>query len=204
MRARSESFRFSTDLVLSSYFPSEGESSRPRIDSSVDFPHPDGPAIDTYSPRLMSMLMFSSACVSTSSVRNTFETPSRWINGVVSSVISSPLSASSTRVVPGQPLGNKVRCASFQFDALGVVVLGHVGKNHLVPRLEPFDDLDGVHGGAAQLDLNARGHLVVRLEPKERDGAEGLPLNGPADVDDIGQFFQLDRAVDAQVRHRPL
>jgi hypothetical protein len=41
----------------------------------------EGPAIDTYSPRWISMLMLSSACVSTSSVKNTFFTLSSLISG---------------------------------------------------------------------------------------------------------------------------
>ena len=39
------------------YLPSVGVSSRPRIDSSVDLPQPEGPAIETYSPLLISMWM---------------------------------------------------------------------------------------------------------------------------------------------------
>jgi hypothetical protein len=53
-RARSESGRSATDLPLRMYFPSVGESRRPRIDSNVDFPQPDGPAIAMYSPLLIS------------------------------------------------------------------------------------------------------------------------------------------------------
>ncbi len=34
------------------YSPSVGESSKPRIDSSVDLPQPDGPAMEMYSPVL--------------------------------------------------------------------------------------------------------------------------------------------------------
>ena len=52
--------------------PCVGESSSPRIESSVDLPQPDGPPIETYSPRAISTLTFDSACVSTSSVENTF------------------------------------------------------------------------------------------------------------------------------------
>jgi hypothetical protein len=48
--------------------------------SRVDFPQPDGPAIETYSPRLMLRWMPASACVSTSSVTNTFVTLSRLIS----------------------------------------------------------------------------------------------------------------------------
>jgi hypothetical protein len=39
-----------TGLPLSQYCPSLAESSRPRIESSVDLPQPDGPVIETYSP----------------------------------------------------------------------------------------------------------------------------------------------------------
>src|ERR1019366_7926703 len=46
------------------------------MESSVDLPQPDGPAIETYSPFLMSMWMPDNAWVSTSSVRKTFVTPS--------------------------------------------------------------------------------------------------------------------------------
>jgi hypothetical protein len=33
------------------YDPADGESRSPRMASSVDFPQPDGPEIETYSPR---------------------------------------------------------------------------------------------------------------------------------------------------------
>ena len=49
-------------------FPPVGESSSPRIDSSVVLPQPDGPAIDTNSPLAMSRLIPDNAWVSTSSV----------------------------------------------------------------------------------------------------------------------------------------
>src|ERR1700683_4465775 len=74
MRVRSESERFATDFPLRTYSPSDGESSKPRIERSVDLPQPDGPLIATYSPRLICRWMLARACVSTSSVRNTFFT----------------------------------------------------------------------------------------------------------------------------------
>ena len=45
-----------------------GVSSRPMIESSVDFPQPEGPDIATYSPFLIDKWMPESACVSISSV----------------------------------------------------------------------------------------------------------------------------------------
>src|ERR1700752_3733137 len=65
------------------YWPPVGVSNRPRIESSVDLPQPDGPAIETYSPCLISRWMPESAWVSTSSVRKTFVTPSSLIRDSV-------------------------------------------------------------------------------------------------------------------------
>src|SRR6185436_2220638 len=79
MRARSENERLATSFPLSQYLPSEGVSRRPRIDSRVVLPQPDGPAIETYSPFLISRWIPERAWVSTSSVRKTLVTPSRSI-----------------------------------------------------------------------------------------------------------------------------
>src|SRR6478752_7665256 len=46
------------------------------MERRVDLPQPEGPAIDTYSPFLMSIWMPERAWVSTSSVRKTLVTPS--------------------------------------------------------------------------------------------------------------------------------
>src|SRR5438128_7004157 len=82
-RARSLAGRSATAWPFSQYSPLLAESSRPRIDRSVDLPHPDGPAIDTYSPFATSRLTSESACVSTSSVRNTLATDCNLITGGV-------------------------------------------------------------------------------------------------------------------------
>src|SRR5437764_8920315 len=71
-RARSDPSSSATGRPFSSYNPSVGGSRRPRIERSVDFPHPEGPPIETYSPRSISTLTFDNACVSTSSVAKTF------------------------------------------------------------------------------------------------------------------------------------
>src|SRR5882672_7754160 len=76
MRARSGSERPWTGRSFRMYEPSVGESRRPRMERRVDLPQPEGPAIETYSPFLMSIWMPDNAWVSTSSVRKTFVTPS--------------------------------------------------------------------------------------------------------------------------------
>src|SRR5438270_13575154 len=125
-RARAESGRSATCLPFRTYRPSVGESSSPRIDRSVDFPQPDGPAIAMYSPLLISRWMPASACVSTSSVKNTLVTPSRWMSDCADVFIMTPSLA-------------------FDLDAIERIELRHVGENHLVARLQPLEDFNRAH-----------------------------------------------------------
>ena len=61
MRARSAIFRLCTGRPFNVYVPPVGESSRPRMASSVDFPQPDGPIIATNSPGCTVTLTSSNA-----------------------------------------------------------------------------------------------------------------------------------------------
>src|SRR6266852_1123953 len=61
------------------------------MDSSVDLPQPEGPAIEMYVPFLISRWISSSAWVSTSSVKKTFFTPSILMSVPFASAIASPL-----------------------------------------------------------------------------------------------------------------
>src|SRR5438874_11641554 len=67
--------RSCTGLPFNSYEPAVGLSSNPTIDNRVDLPHPDGPEIETNSPRWIWRSIPSRACVSTSSVKKTFVSP---------------------------------------------------------------------------------------------------------------------------------
>ena len=60
--------------------PELGVSSRPRMARRVVFPEPEGPTMATHSPWCTVMCTLDRAWVSTSSVRKTFVTPSRWSN----------------------------------------------------------------------------------------------------------------------------
>src|SRR6266540_6742242 len=158
-RARSEADNSATGRLFRKYCPSVGESSRPRIDSSVDLPHPDGPAIDTYSPLPISMWMPDNACVSTSSVKNTFVTPSSLISGCPFSAMLVHLGRKGP-----YPLFNAIREKGgtapfrlFQSDAVVRVVSRHVGENHLIADLQAAEHFDGVHRAATELHLHALG-----------------------------------------------
>ena len=70
MPVRSFSFSSDTSWPSSQYWPEVGLSRSPRMFSSVDLPHPEGPIIATNSPSSTLNVTLSSAIVSTSSVRN--------------------------------------------------------------------------------------------------------------------------------------
>src|SRR5262245_20003296 len=167
-RARSDSGRSATGLLFSVYFPSVGESSSPRIESNVDLPQPDGPAIAMYSPVLISRWIPASACVSTSSVKNTFVTPSRWISVGADVFIVAPFFAASFRLpassypknrsgLPGDP------------DPIERILRGHVRQNHLIARLQSLENLNLIDRRAAQLHVGAKRFAVARqLEQTNR------------------------------------
>src|SRR5215212_11117675 len=134
-RARSDAGSSATGRPFNRYWPSVGESRRPRIDSKVDLPQPDGPAIDTYSPLLICRWIPESACVSTSSVKNTFVTPSSLIS-------ACPFSAILCLLL-------------FQANAIVGVVRRHVRQNHLIPDLQSRQHFNGVHRAFSELDLHA-------------------------------------------------
>src|SRR5207253_9708629 len=193
-RARSDAASSATGRLFSKYWPSVGVSSRPRIDRSVDLPQPDGPAIDTYSPLLIKRWIPESACVSTSSVKKTFVTPSSLISGCPFSAM--PLSCRDERCV--SPL------SLLQSDPLVRVVRGHVGQNHLIPDLEAREHLDRVHRALPELHLHALGVHAVALNLEQADNALILAEGRATHEDHVVQPFELDRPVDAEIRHGAL
>src|SRR3954470_23259241 len=136
-RARSDAASSATGRLFNRYCPSVGESRRPRIDRSVDLPQPDGPAIDTYSPLLICRWIPESACVSTSSVKNTFVTPSSLINACpFSAMLMFSCSAGLVGRSPAAALERTALHALFQTNAIVGVVRRHVGQNDLVSDLQ--------------------------------------------------------------------
>src|SRR3954469_3216416 len=198
-RARSDAGSSATGRLFRRYCPSVGESSRPRIESSVDLPQPEGPAIDTYSPLLMCRWMPESACVSTSSVKKTFVTPSSLISACPFSAMLAPRRPEGLHCLCGCSADLEARL--LQSNAIVCVVCRHVGQNHLVADLEAGEHFDGVHRAPSQLHLDAlRVHAIVE-NLEETDLALVLAEGGAAHEQDVVQPFELDRAVDAQIRN---
>src|SRR5215208_4663928 len=146
------------------------------MESSVDLPQPDGPAIAMYSPLLISRWMPARACVSTSSVKNTFVTPSRWMSDCADVFIWLLL--------------------AFKLHAVESIELRHVGQDHLVAGLQPLDDLDRVHRGAAEFDLGRVG-LAVGRHFEDRHRAVLLAEGRSPDINDVVELLQLNLPVDA-------
>src|SRR6185295_4564302 len=193
IRARSEKERAATCFSFRVYLPSLGVSSRPRIDSRVVLPQPEGPAIETYSPLRISMWIPDRAWVSTSSVRNTLVTPSRRISGSADAFIGSSIS------LDRRPIAGR-RFVSVQPYLVVTVLRRGVREDHLVAGLQTLDDFHGVDGGAAQLDRHPHRLLAVLDQLEQLDLAVGLADGGAADVEDVLQAFDLDGAVYREVR----
>jgi hypothetical protein len=67
---------------------------------------------------------------------------------------------------------------SVEFDAVVGVPLGHVGEDDAVAGGEAVDDLDGVDGAAAELDLGADGVVGVGVELEDADVLFSWPKAG--------------------------
>src|SRR5262245_4162815 len=175
-RARSDGGRSATGRPFSVYSPLDGVSSRPRIESRVDLPQPDGPAIDTYSPRPIVMSIAASAWVSTSSVRKTLLTPSNLISGSMLPPVREDADTPGFRLWPlGFGFDPEPRTSSpeplFQPHPLVGIPRRHVGKNHLVARLKARDDFNRVHRTFAELYLDARRFAASRVHLENADRA---------------------------------
>src|SRR5260370_23936892 len=147
MRARSESFSPCTALPFKIYEPSLGESSKPKIASKVDLPQPEGPAIDRYSPFLICRWMPASACVSTSSVTNTFVTPSRLIKAFGSFAMYIPF-----------------QIFLVQADTIVRIPRRHIRQYYLIADLQSIHNFDRVHRASSQRHWNALRFFSIRVQ----------------------------------------
>src|ERR1700687_1496551 len=178
-RARSEARSSATGRPFRSYDPCVGESRRPKIDRRVDLPQPDGPAIDTYSPRSIWTLTFESACVSTSSVEKT-------------------LVRSCSLMTGGGPFGFMRPPLLLKTNAIEGIPRRHVRQDDLIAHAQPGDDFYRIDRSATELDLRAR-RPATGLKLEQPDGGLLLPTCGTSDVQDVGHPLELDGPVDAQV-----
>src|SRR5208283_5923259 len=114
--------------------------------SSVDLPHPEGPAMARYSPFLICRSIWAKAWVSSSSVEKILLTPC---------------------ILMSVPFGEVMRTASEQNSLTqpnaveSTLPGGHVGENDFVSNLEALEDFDGVDRSLAELDVDAHGLRAV-------------------------------------------
>src|SRR5712692_2082871 len=149
--------------------------------SRVDFPQPDGPEIDRYSPFLTSKWMLWRACVSTSSVTKTLLTFSSRSSGWPLSIFIYPFYVSGVLLV--------------QLYSVVRVVGGHIGENHHIPDLQSVLYLDGAHRGASQTHLYLVGELAVRLQFEELHRGVLLAEYRALHIHHVVEALQLDRAI---------
>src|ERR1700733_825237 len=143
------------------------------MESNVVFPEPDGPSIDTNSPRITSRCAPERAWVSTSSVVKILVMPSRRINA-------------------------SVTCSSFislQPDAIDLRPRRRVGHDDGVARGEAARDLDVLHRHAPE--ANGDAHRLVAGDAEHRRAGVGLQRRRARDVEGVGDLLDLHPAVDA-------
>ena len=164
-------------------------SSRPRIESSVDLPQPDGPAIETYSP-LLDLEVNAGERVRLDFV------------GVEDLGDALQLD---------QRLGMSVRAHRSSFCSVIQVARDRTRPTRTCrtritwsPGLQALDDLDRVHRALAELHLARRASSPPSVQLEEADRALLLPERRPSDVQHVVQPFELDRAVHAQIGPRAL
>src|ERR1700733_4450614 len=93
-------------------------------------------------------------------------------------------------------------CGLLQPNAIDVVPLRHIGQDDFVADVQARQNLDGVDRVAAQLDVDALGVGIVRHDFEEADRRIGLTVHRPADVQNVFQVLEGDRAVHAEVGAR--
>src|SRR5712692_2719875 len=127
--------------------------------------------------------MLDKACVSSSSVKKTFFTPCM----VMSVPFAGVMCIASIQIFLAQP------------HAVIRIPLGHVRKNDFISGLQPVEDLDGVDRTLTQFDVDAHSFRTIVYKFEQADGAPGLAIYRPTDVEDILEIFDFDGAVDAEV-----
>ena len=99
---------------------------------------------------------------------------------------------------------NAHRLMLIQADALVGIVGGHVGQDDAVAGLEAADDFDRVDGTPSELDRDAGCINLVGVELEDVHSAAFLAEGRPADVNDVVETLEFNRAIDAQVGPRAL
>src|SRR5688500_14930586 len=87
-------------------------------------------------------------------------------------------------------------------QTMDAVPLRGVGEDDEVALAQSFENFDGVDRAAAELDGDADGRAAPLLDAEEADARLRATRSGPADVEDVLQTLELDRAVHAQVGAR--
>ena len=81
-----------------------------------------------------------------------------------------------------------------------VVPVTGIGENYFLSLIQSTEYLDGVHRALPELDLNPIGVDAVALEPEQGNRGSRLAERRPANIQDVFQSLDLNRAIDAEVR----
>src|SRR5258705_9735626 len=88
-----------------------------------------------------------------------------------------------------QPISLPTRLS--QPDAVEVVPLRHVGKNHFVPDLQTTEHFDRVHRCAAQFHVDANGFAAIVNQLEDANRAVGLTVYRAPDIENVPQVLDF-------------
>src|SRR5579871_2632352 len=128
------------------------------------------------------------ACVSTSSVTNTFVTPSKLIKAFGSFAMNCSLSLYA-------PYTHRL----VQTDAVISILCRHIRQYYLIAHLQAGDHFNRIHRTDAQRHRDAGRFFSIRIQLEQGDLGAGLADYRPAYVDYIRQTLDGNRAVHAEV-----
>src|SRR5580658_2083757 len=85
-------------------------------------------------------------------------------------------------------------------DTIGVVPTRHVGQDDGVSFMQPFNHLDRIHRGSADLYWHTQSPLSVGAKLKQTNGTVLLPECRTPDIQHVVHPLQVDGSVYTQVR----
>src|SRR5882724_3389861 len=89
-------------------------------------------------------------------------------------------------------------------DTVSVIGARHVGQNYRVAFAQAFNNLDRVHGGAANLYGDTNRAFAIRIKLEQADRAVFLASRRAANGENVVEMFQINGSIDAKVGSRSL
>src|SRR5882724_1168333 len=146
--------------------------------------------MEIYSPGRMSRWIPDNACVSTSSVRNTFVT------------LLSRIRESDPLFMIELLISDCADCRLVESNAFVRIPGAGIRKNHLISRLQAAQNLNRVNRALAKLNGCAHSFPAAVDELKHSDGVVLLAKRRTTHINDVVETLELDCSIHAKIGPR--